>query len=73
MYDFTHINNPRAYRGDAAIIWSIVVWLLYLGMVIMRWKFARGGRGFARGAIDSFAFVLLTFWGVILLSKIHTP
>jgi ABC-type transport system involved in cytochrome c biogenesis permease subunit len=73
VYDLSHIHNPRAYRGDAAIVWSAVVWLLYLGMVIMRWKFARRGRGFARGAIDGFAFVLLTFWGVILLSKIHTP
>jgi len=37
----------------------------------MRWKFSQGGRRFALGAIGSFVFVLLTFWGVNLLSPLH--
>ncbi len=65
--------NPGVYRGDPKILWSGVVWLLYLGLVIMRWIFARGGRRFALGAIGSFAFVLLTFWGSNLLSPLHHP
>jgi ABC-type uncharacterized transport system permease subunit len=73
-YDLALVNHPRARSGgDLKIIWSVVVWMLYLGLVIMRWKFAQGGRRFALGAIGSFVFVLLTFWGSNLLSPIHNP
>jgi len=71
--DLTRLNNPQAYRGDPKIIWSALVWLIYLGLVLMRWKFAQGGRRFALGAIGTFVFVLLTFWGVNLLSPLHNP
>jgi ABC-type uncharacterized transport system permease subunit len=72
-YDLTHINNPNTYRGDPKIVWSAVVWLLYLGLIVMRWKFAQGGRRFALGAIGTFVFVLLTFWGTNVLSPLHNP
>src|SRR5207249_7200116 len=72
-YGLIRLGNAEAYRGDPKIVWSAVVWLLYLGLVIMRWKFAQGGRRFALGAIGSFIFVLLTFWGVNLLSPLHNP
>src|SRR5262245_52892713 len=72
-YDLIRLNNPHAYRGDPKIVWSALVWALYLGLLIMRWKFAQGGRRFALGAIGSFVFVLLTFWGVNLLSPLHRP
>jgi len=72
-YGLGQLSHPDAYRSDPKIVWSIVVWLLYLGLVIMRWKFARGGRRFALGAIGTFVFVLLTFWGVNLLSPLHHP
>ena len=48
-----------------------MVWLLYLGLVVMRWRFAQGGRRFAFSAIGSFVFVLLTFWGTNVLSPLH--
>jgi ABC-type transport system involved in cytochrome c biogenesis permease subunit len=70
-FDLGHTVNPQAYRGDPKIVWSAIVWLLYAGLVVMRWKFAQGGRRFALGAIGSFAFVLLTFWGSNLLSPLH--
>jgi len=70
-YGLSRLGHPDAYRGDTKIVWSAAVWLLYLGLVIMRWKFAQGGRRFALGAIGSFVFVLLTFWGVNLLSQLH--
>jgi ABC-type transport system involved in cytochrome c biogenesis permease subunit len=70
-YDLGHTSNPQAYRGDPKIVWSGVVWLIYAGLIIMRWKFAQGGRRFALGAIGSFVFVLLTFWGSNLLSPLH--
>lgn len=59
------------YTQDAKIIWSVVVWLMYLGLLISRWKFAQRGRRFVWGAVWSFAFVILTFWGTNLLSAIH--
>ena len=49
------------------------VWLLYLGLIIMRWRFSQSGRRFALSAIGSFAFVLLTFWGTNVLSPLHNP
>ena len=73
MVDLTHINNPHSYRGDPKIVWSVGVWLLYLSLVIMRWRFAQGGRRFALSAIGSFLFVLLTFWGTNVLSPLHNP
>ena len=73
VVDLTHINNPHLYRGDPKIVWSVVVWLLYLGLLVMRWRFAQGGRRFALSAIGSFVFVLLTFWGTNVLSPLHNP
>lgn len=72
-YDLARVGRSEAYRGDPKILWSVLVWMLYLGLVLMRWKFAQGGRRFALGAIGSFVFVLLTFWGVNLLSPLHNP
>jgi HemX protein len=73
VIDLTHINNPHLYRGDPKIVWSVLVWLLYLGLLVMRWRFAQGGRRFALSAIGSFVFVLLTFWGTNVLSPLHNP
>ena len=61
------------YLQDPKIIWSCLVWALYVALVIMRWKFAQGGRKFALGAIITFAFVLLTYPLSSLLSPIHRP
>jgi ABC-type transport system involved in cytochrome c biogenesis permease subunit len=73
VVDLTHVVNPQIYRGDPKIVWSIGVWLLYLALIIMRWRFAQGGRRFALSAIGSFVFVLLTFWGTNVLSPLHNP
>lgn len=73
LVDLTRINNPHLYRGDPKIVWTVGVWLLYLGLLIMRWRFAQGGRRFALSAIGSFVFVLLTFWGTNVLSPLHNP
>lgn len=73
VVDLTHINNPHSYRGDPKIVWSVAVWLLYLGLVIMRWRYAQSGRCFALSAVGSFVFVLLTFWGTNVLSPLHNP
>ena len=72
-YGLTHLENFKSYRGDPKIVWSAVVWAVYLALILMRWKFAQGGRRLALGAIGSFAFVLLTFWGTNVLSPLHNP
>ncbi|MGA2544632.1 MAG: cytochrome c biogenesis protein CcsA [Verrucomicrobiota bacterium] len=56
---------------DPKVPWSALVWLLYLGLLVWHSRFAQTGRRFAWGAIGTFAFVLLTFWGVNLLSPTH--
>jgi ABC-type uncharacterized transport system permease subunit len=58
---------------DAKVMWSLVLWALYLGLLLARWRFAQKGRRFAISTIGIFAFVLLTFWGTNLLSPIHHP
>ena len=73
VFGLAQVKDPQAFRGDPKIVWSALVWLIYLGLIIMRWKFAQGGRRFALGAIGTFVFVLLTFWGSNLLSPLHNP
>ncbi len=73
VVDLTRAANPQIYRGDPKIVWTVAVWLLYLALIIMRWRFAQGGRRFALSAIGSFVFVLLTFWGTNVLSPLHNP
>jgi ABC-type transport system involved in cytochrome c biogenesis permease subunit len=72
-FDLTQLRDPKAYRGDMKIIWSVLVWVIYLGLIVMRWRFSQSGRRFALGAIGSFMFVLLTFWGTNALSTLHNP
>ncbi|MFO1500768.1 MAG: cytochrome c biogenesis protein CcsA [Verrucomicrobiota bacterium] len=59
------------FLQDAKVLWSVLLWLAYTGLVVMRWCFRQGGRRFAWGAVGTFAFVMLTFWGTNLLSGIH--
>ncbi len=61
------------FKADPKIIWAILVWAFYLALLVLRWRFHQGGRRFAWGAVGSFAFVLLTFWGFNLLSPVHNP
>ena len=72
-YDLSRLDHPHSFRSDPKIVWSALVWCIYLGLIVMRWKFAQGGRRFALGAIASFAFVVLTFWGTNALSPLHNP
>jgi ABC-type uncharacterized transport system permease subunit len=57
--------------NDPKVIWSALVWALYLALLILHGRFNQSGRRFAWGAVGTFAFVLLTFWGVNLLSPAH--
>jgi HemX protein len=67
------LREPMAgsFLTDAKVVWAIIVWCLYVFLLIMRWQFAQRGRRLALGAVGTFAFLLLTFWGTHLLSAIH--
>ena len=64
-------GQGRAFKGDPILGYSTFVWALYFALLILRWKFGFGGRRLAWGVVASFLFVLLTFWGFILLSPLH--
>jgi HemX protein len=68
---FAH-QGEFTMRGDFKVLLAAFVWLLYLGLILMRWRFWRGRR-FAVSAIGACAFVLLTFWGSSLMSPSHDP
>jgi HemX protein len=61
------------FKNDPLLDYSIFIWLFYLGLLVSRWKFGQGGRRFAWSTAASFAFIMLTFWGFILLSQVHHP
>lgn len=65
------LPEGAGYLEDPKVHWSVLVWLLYLVLLVMHWRFAQGGRRFAWGAVGCFLFVLLTFWGVNLMSPMH--
>ena len=61
------------FQVDPKILWSILIWTMCLGLIVMRWKYSQRGRRFAWGTIGLFIFVALTFWGSSLMSPIHSP
>jgi ABC-type uncharacterized transport system permease subunit len=71
LIDFYRLANFSSYRAEPKIIWSVLVWVLYLCLVSMRLFFNQRGRRIALGALGGFVFVLLTFWGATLLSPLH--
>ncbi|HZT21970.1 MAG TPA: cytochrome c biogenesis protein CcsA [Verrucomicrobiae bacterium] len=62
-----------AYWDDPKVVWSAFLWLVYLALLAARQMFAQRGRRFAYGAVGAFVFLLLTFWGTNLLSRLHHP
>jgi ABC-type uncharacterized transport system permease subunit len=70
-----HLPRPPGvhFYEDPKVVWSAFLWVLYLGLLVSRWRFAQSGRRFAVGVIGAFAFLVLTFWGTTLLSPLHNP
>ena len=67
---------PRPEHGllaDPKVVWSIIMWLVYLALLLSRCFLGQSSRRFAIGVIGAFAFLLLTFWGTNLLSTLHHP
>ena len=61
------------FQPDPEMLWVIGVWIFYLVLLILQKRHAQSGRRFAWGTLGSFLFVMLTFWGVYLLSPLHQP
>jgi ABC-type uncharacterized transport system permease subunit len=59
------------FRSDPLLDYSIFIWVFYLLLLVARWKFGQRGRRFAWSTLGSFAFIMLTFWGFLLLSPAH--
>ena len=59
------------FKSDPLLDYSIFIWAFYIALLVARWKFGQGGRRFAWSAVGSFVFLMLTFWGFLLLSPVH--
>lgn len=59
------------FTTDPEMLWTGGVWMFYLVLLLLHWRHKQSGKRFAWGALGSFLFVMLTFWGVYLLSPLH--
>ena len=65
--------DGTAYLSDTKVLWSALLWLVYLESLVAYKFFGRSSRRFTVGVIVSFAFLLLTFWITNLNSPLHHP
>ena len=61
----------KPYFLDAKVLWSALLWLVYLEALVAYKFFGRTSRCFAIGVIIAFVFLLLTFWITNLYSAMH--
>jgi ABC-type uncharacterized transport system permease subunit len=66
-------KDGDSYFADVKVIWSMLIWLVYLGLLAAHRFGRRSSRRFAAGVIAAFLFLLLTFWFTNLLSPLHHP
>jgi ABC-type uncharacterized transport system permease subunit len=59
------------FVADPFVIYSCVTWLLYGGLLVAAWQFRQRGRRLAWGSVLGFSVLMLTFWGMYLLSEMH--
>jgi ABC-type uncharacterized transport system permease subunit len=60
-----------SFFSDPKVVWSALMWLVYLEALVAHKFFGRSMRRFAIVVVAAFAFLLLTFWGTNLLSPLH--
>jgi len=66
-----HAGQP--YFSDPKVIWSALLWLVYLESLVAYKYLGRPSRRFAICIIASFVGLLLTFWITNLFSALHNP
>jgi ABC-type uncharacterized transport system permease subunit len=64
-----HAGKP--YFSDAKVLWSALLWLVYLEALVAYRLLGRSSRRFATGIIIAFAYLLLTFWITNIYSGLH--
>jgi len=64
-------QEGKPYFADSKILWSALLWLVYLEALVAYKCFGRSSRRFATGVIIAFVFLLLTFGLTNKFSPIH--
>ncbi len=65
--------EKTASLGDPMVIWMLGVWVFYSVLLFLHWRQVQSGRRIAWGALGSFLFMMLTFWGAMLSHLSHMP
>ncbi|HTI70717.1 MAG TPA: cytochrome c biogenesis protein CcsA [Candidatus Limnocylindria bacterium] len=68
---YLHEAKGIWFVADPFILYSLLTWVTYVVILLLAWRFGQSGRRFAWSAVVSFVFVMLTFWGIFLLSGLH--
>jgi len=68
---YLHKEKGVWFTTDPEMLWVLGVWVFYLVLLVLQSRHVQSGKRFAWGALGSFLFVMLTFWGVYLLSPLH--
>jgi ABC-type uncharacterized transport system permease subunit len=63
----------KPYFSDPKVVWSALLWLVYLESLVAYKFFGRSSRRFTVSVIIAFAFLLLTFWITNIFSALHHP
>jgi HemX protein len=64
-------KDGASYFADAKVIWSALLWLVYLEQLVAHKFFNRPARHFAAGVVSAFVFLLLTFGITNHFSVLH--
>ena len=64
-------KDGAAYFSDPKVVWSALLWLVYLELLVAHRFFGRSSRRFAAGVLLAFAFLLLTFGLTNRFSPLH--
>ena len=64
-------HEGKPYWSDTKVLWSALMWLVYLEALVAYKKFGRPSRRFAAGVIVAFVFLLLTFGITNYYSGLH--
>ena len=64
-------HEGKPYWSDTKVLWSALLWLVYLEQLVAHKFFNRPARQFAAGVIVAFVFLLLTFGVTNHFSALH--
>ncbi len=64
-------HEGKPYFTDPKVVWSALLWLVYLELITARLFFGRSTRRFTFGVIIAFVFLLLTFGITNYYSGLH--